>query len=86
MKAMKQTALYNLSGQAIPDNATVAISGDYKSGDALVIESFDGTTGTANWRTDAEVKTRRAQRKQAASKPNSHQPWPPPLKPKVPYS
>jgi hypothetical protein len=86
MKAMKQTALYNLSGKTIPDNATIAISGDYKSGDALVIESFDGMGGTANWRTAAEVKTRRAQREQPASKPNGHQPWPPPLKPRAPYT
>ena len=70
---------------AIPDNATIAISGEHKPGDALVIESFDGANGAANWRTDAEVNTA-AERETAASKPNSHQPWPPPLKPRAPYS
>lgn len=86
MKAMKQTAIYNLSGKAIPDNAKIAIAGEHKPGDTLVIESFDGTKGTANWRTDAEVKTRCDQREQAVVKPNGHQPWPPPLKPRAPYS
>jgi hypothetical protein len=83
---MKQSDLLNLSGRTIPDNAKIVISGDHKPGDTLVIESFDGNAGTANWRTDAELKTRRAEREQAAPQANGHQPWPPVLKPRAPYS
>jgi hypothetical protein len=86
MNAMKQFALYNLSGSVIPDNAKIEISGEPKPGDVLVIDSFDGTKGTANWRTSAELKTRRAEREKGAEKPNARPAWCPPLKPRAPYS
>jgi hypothetical protein len=86
MNAMNQSALYNLSGRAIPDNAKIAVSGEYKPGRALVIESFDGTAGIATWRTEAELKARRAEREKAAPKREAQPSWAPPLKPRAPYS
>jgi hypothetical protein len=86
MNAMNQSALYNLSGCVIPDNAKIEISGAPKPGDVLVIESFDGTKGTANWRTLAELKARRAQRQKETSTPDARPAWCLPLKPKAPYS
>jgi hypothetical protein len=83
---MKESALYNLSGCEIPASARITISGKHKLGDVLVIESCDGTSGAAQWRTAAEFETYRAEREQAASKPNGHPVWPPPLKPRAPYS
>lgn len=84
---MKESALYNLSGRAISENARIVISGDYKPGDVLVIDAFDGTQGTAKWWTVAEMEAGRA--KHEATKPKSATPsgsWPPPLKPRAPYS
>jgi len=86
MNAMNQSALYNFSGRAIPDNAKIAISGEYKPGHVLVIESFDGTQGIAAWRSEAELKARRAEREKAPPKPGVQPSWAPPLKPRAPYS
>jgi hypothetical protein len=83
---MNQSALYNYSGRTIPENARITISGKHKLGDVLVIESFDGTDGNAQWRNDAELTAYRADREKTAVQPNSHPVWPPPLKPRAPYS
>jgi hypothetical protein len=86
MRVMDASAVYNLSGRAIPDNAKIAISGEARPGDVLVIETFDGTTGAARWRSATELKTRLAQRGDAAAKPAAAPAWSPPLKPRAPYS
>ena len=83
---MNQSALHNLSGRVIPENASITISGEPKVGDVLVIESFDGTKGAASWRTLAELKTQRAEREKAISKSDARPSWAPPLKPRAPYS
>jgi hypothetical protein len=83
---MTQSALYNLTGRAIPEDAKIAISGEQQPGDVLVIESLDGTSGSAIWRSDAELKIQLAKRPKASSKPDASPPWSPPLKPRAPYS
>jgi hypothetical protein len=83
---MNESALYNLSGRVIPENAKIAISGQPKAGDVLIIESFDGTKGTATWRTSAELKALRAEREKATSTSAARPSWSEPLKPKAPYS
>ncbi len=84
---MNESALYNLSGRAISENARIVISGECKPGDVLVIDAFDGTQGTAKWWTVAELEAGRAKRE--AAKPKSavaSSSWPPQLKPRAPYS
>lgn len=83
---MKQTALYNLSGRAISENAKITISGDQMPGEVLVIESFDGTTGMAKWRPLSGLKIGGAEGGQAKSKPDTAPSWAPPAKPRAPYS
>ena len=86
MNAMKQTALYNLSGRAIPENAKITISGDKMPGEVLVIESFDGTTGMAKWRPLSGLKIGGGEGAKAKSKPDAPPSWTPPAKPRAPYS
>ena len=86
MNYMNQSSLFNLSGRVIPENAVIAISGEPKPGDVLVIETFDGTHGTANWRTDAEMNTRRGAREKVSSKPGVPPQRPPALKERAPYT
>ncbi len=83
MRAMNDSALYNSSGRAIPANAKIAISGERKPGDVLVIESFDGSSGMAYWRTAAELKSRQ---EKAALKADAQPSGQPPPRPRAPYS
>ncbi|WP_428307262.1 hypothetical protein [Lacipirellula sp.] len=80
---MTQHTLVNLSGRAIPPNAKLAINGEAKLGDYLVIETCDGATGVAAWRTEAEFNLQRAS---AAPTGPPRAAWMPQLKPKAPYS
>ena len=86
-EGMNQSALYNLSGRAISENARITISGDCKPGDVLVIDEFDGTQGTAHWWTMAKLESSRAEREKAKPKSAAQtSSWPPQLKPRAPYS
>ena len=81
---MTQHILINLSGRSIPPNANIAISGEPKLGDLLVIETCNGATGSAVWRTKTELDLMRAEAPSAGSPPRAA--WMPQLKPKAPYS
>ena len=76
--------LFNLSGRSIPPNAKLAISGEPKLGDYLVIETYSEAAGTAVWRTEAEFNLLRTNAAPAAAVPRAA--WMPQLKPKAPYS
>lgn len=75
---MSENVIYNLSSRAIPADAKVSILGEQKPGEVLVIESFSGATGTANWRSAAHAEARLAQHKSV--------PVAAPAKPRAPYS
>jgi len=83
---MSETALYNLSGRAIPPDAKLVINGEPKPGDVLVIESFDGVTGAANWRSEAHAKARLAGHVQTKGAKDSATPPASTTKPRAPYS
>lgn len=83
MSAMSNTVLLNLSGRAIAENVRIVISGEAAAGKVLVIESFDGISGVACWRTEAELKSRRDS---AAAESSNTASWPPKNKQRAPYS
>jgi hypothetical protein len=79
---MTETALYNLTGQAIPPKARITIVGEFKPGHQLIIEDDSGGVAAAYWRTAAEVQARLQ-----ASPPNENElTWPPKSKPRAAYS
>ena len=79
---MTETALYNLTGRAIPENARITIVGEFKPGDQLIIEETSGGVGAAYWRTAAEVQDRLK-----GSPPNANEVgWPPKPKQRAAYS
>ena len=79
---MTETALYNLTGQAIPHNARITIVGEFKPGAQLVIEEASGGVAAAHWRTAAEVQARLK-----ASAPDANElGWPPKPKQRAAYS
>jgi hypothetical protein len=82
MSAMSNSSLLNLSGRAIPVNARIAISGEPVAGGVLVIESFDGISGSACWRTEAELKIQREKPASRSGGPSSSSA----PKPRAPYS
>jgi hypothetical protein len=83
MSPMKQSYLYNLSGRAIPDNAEISIAGTPGSDDVLVVETMEGSKGTACWHSRDELASRRrADAAIADARPS----WAEPLKPKAPYA
>jgi hypothetical protein len=82
---MTSNILVNLSGRPIPPEAKISISGEPSSGGYLVVESFNGVSGTAVWRTEAEFNVQRAAT-QTTSTGAARPAWSPPLKPKAPYS
>ena len=84
VESMTQHILFNLSGRSIPPNAKLAISGEPKLGDYLVIETSSGTTGTAVWRTEAEFNLLQTNAAPTGTAPRAA--WMPQLKPKAPYS
>jgi hypothetical protein len=81
---MTQHILFNLSGRSIPPNAKLAITGEPKLGDYLVIETCNEATGTAVWRTEAEFNLQRTSAAPTGTPPRAA--WMPQLKPKAPYS
>ena len=81
---MTQHILFNLSGRSIPPNAKLAITGEPKPGDYLVIETSTGATGTAVWRTEAEFNLLQTRAASPGAAPRAA--WMPQLKPKAPYS
>lgn len=81
---MTQHILFNLSGRSIPPHARLAISGEPNLGDYLVIETSNGATGTAVWRTEAEFNLLRTDAAPTGTPPRAA--WMPQLKPKAPYT
>jgi hypothetical protein len=79
---MAETALYNLTGRAIPENARITIVGEFKPGDQLLVEDTGGGVVAACWRSAAEVQARLK-----ATPPEAEQiGWPPKPKQRAAYS